>query len=276
MALTRHTPHKKRMHRVISEAHVFIPAIPANSSAYPLGSQNFVWALSQQLLCLAASGTLKRCSSRSSTLLETRTTPSSSQVSPSPQLWAGHQNLQPGLKLHSLDACHSCAAEPAATPLSKQPQDYVQHVRDIHENGGFGSIGCASLIHLPVYPLASVNFIIIVTAKSCAAGPVWSQLFSGGCMLLGKTASMALCMTVLCAGCEGMGPTGRSQRLRRTCCVLTRQQCPAACCTSWRRRASSRPSTSPSTVCSAMRPLTAPTWPSSTRSKVGFQNVMMS
>ncbi|KAK9915034.1 hypothetical protein WJX75_003886 [Coccomyxa subellipsoidea] len=34
--------------------------------------------------------------------------------------------------------------KPAATPLSKQPQDYVQHVRDIHENGGFGSIGYGS------------------------------------------------------------------------------------------------------------------------------------
>ncbi|BDA43266.1 Phenylalanine-tRNA ligase alpha subunit [Coccomyxa sp. Obi] len=33
---------------------------------------------------------------------------------------------------------------PAATPLSKQPQDYVKRVRDIHENGGFGSIGYGS------------------------------------------------------------------------------------------------------------------------------------
>ncbi|CAL8468743.1 g8283 [Coccomyxa elongata] len=33
---------------------------------------------------------------------------------------------------------------PAATPLSKQPQDYVRRVRDIHENGGFGSIGYGS------------------------------------------------------------------------------------------------------------------------------------
>lgn len=196
MALTRHTPHKKRMHKLNLEAHVFIPA---KSSAYLLASQ--IWFGHSNFYALAASGTLMRCSSRSSTLLETRTTPSSSQVSPSPQCRAEHQNLQPSFKFHSLDACHSCAAEPAATPLSKQPQEYVQRVRDIHENGGFGSIGCACLIHLPVYPLASVNFIIICHRKvMCCWASLVSIVFSG-CMLLGKTASMALCMTVLCASC---------------------------------------------------------------------------
>ena len=32
-------------------------------------------------------------------------------------------------------------AEPASTPLSEVPEEYASKVRDIHEKGGFGSLG---------------------------------------------------------------------------------------------------------------------------------------
>ena len=39
---------------------------------------------------------------------------------------------------------HVCdVAEPAVTPADRLPQDYLQRVKAIHEEGGFGSIGFA-------------------------------------------------------------------------------------------------------------------------------------
>lgn len=32
-------------------------------------------------------------------------------------------------------------AEPAATPISRVPADYMERVRQTHQSGGFGSIG---------------------------------------------------------------------------------------------------------------------------------------
>lgn len=36
-------------------------------------------------------------------------------------------------------------AEPAVTPADRLPQDYLQRVKAIHEEGGFGSIGYAPI-----------------------------------------------------------------------------------------------------------------------------------
>lgn len=37
-------------------------------------------------------------------------------------------------------------SEPAATPTSRVPQDYLERVKTVHESGGFGSVGCATLV----------------------------------------------------------------------------------------------------------------------------------
>jgi phenylalanyl-tRNA synthetase alpha subunit len=66
----------------------------------------------------------------------------------------------------------------------------------------------------------------------------------------------------------GTGTTGRSRRRRRTCCAPTPPPSPRACSTASRSRASAPQSTFPSTASSATRPSTAPTSPSSTRSRV--------
>ena len=54
------------------------------------------------------------------------------------------------IRQHSLLLVAACApeaigcsvcADPASTPLSTQPQDYVERVQEMHEHGGCGSIG---------------------------------------------------------------------------------------------------------------------------------------
>lgn len=39
-------------------------------------------------------------------------------------------------------------SEPAGTPVDSVPADYLQRVREVHENGGFGSVGCGLLCYL--------------------------------------------------------------------------------------------------------------------------------
>ena len=55
--------------------------------------------------------------------------------------WCKHVWLRV-LDARALSQYCECA-DPAASPLSRQPQDYVQRVRHIHERGGFGSTGYA-------------------------------------------------------------------------------------------------------------------------------------
>lgn len=53
-----------------------------------------------------------------------------------------HQGM-PALSTHdTLILLYPAAyTDPAATPLERQPQDYVQRVRATHEHGGYGSSG---------------------------------------------------------------------------------------------------------------------------------------
>lgn len=42
-------------------------------------------------------------------------------------------------------------SDPATTPVSTVPADYLQRVQEVHEYGGFGSVGCECLCRLTLF-----------------------------------------------------------------------------------------------------------------------------
>lgn len=52
-------------------------------------------------------------------------------------------------------SCTCDGAEPAVTPADRLPQDYLQRVKAIHEEGGFGSIGYAPIHVLLAHRLSA-------------------------------------------------------------------------------------------------------------------------
>lgn len=162
-------------------------------------------------------------------------------------LWL--ERLQPSARPALTTSCAPAAtivpAEPAATPISRVPADYVERVKQTHQSGGYGSIGCAYAV-LPCLGLVQLMAFCAGVCPGPAARNAGGDHCCGGCpAVLPKLKGSMPCTRTLNdalthtppppPSAAGTGTTGRWLRRRRTCCAPTPPPSPRACSISWRR-----------------------------------------